>query len=95
MAICPIIVHHYVARALMHDVTCEPECSARMRQALHKQSARTSLKGARTLAKRQNEVFQLPEVPQDAKNNGVWNYSILHCISRARRKQWHICLRSL
>ena len=48
---------------------------------VQKKLARTSLKGARTLAKRQNELVQLPKVPQDAQNNGVWT-SLFHRISR-------------
>ena len=49
---------HYLAHALMHDVACE---IVRSKDA-QKQLARTSLKGARTLAKCQNQLVQLPEV---------------------------------
>ena len=51
-------------------------------------------KRARTLAKRQNEVVQLPEVLQDANNNGVWTSPLLHHISRDKRKQWDDGLQS-
>ena len=49
---------HYLAHALMHYVACE---FVRSKDA-QKQLARRSLKDARTLAKRQNQLVQLPEV---------------------------------
>jgi len=51
-------------------------------------SVRTGLKGARTLVKRQNELVQLPEVPQHAQNTGVWTPPLLHRISRDERRHW-------
>jgi len=58
-------------------------------------SVRTGLKGARTLVKRQNELVQLPEVPQHAQITGVWTSPLLHRISRDERRHWGGALSSV